>query len=204
FGPSDLQRAISVSRETLDRLEILVDFLRAQNAIHNLVSARSLEAVWQRHVLDSAQLDRLLPEGPRTLADLGSGAGFPGLVLAAMRPHTLKVTLYEATGKKCEFLRQAASRMTLPVEVHRGRIEDAPQRGFDIVTARACAPLPPLLGYAQRFTRKGTICLFLKGLNVVDELTKARQCWTFEAHCHASLSDSTGRILELRKVANRD
>lgn len=204
FGVSDFQREFSVSRETLVRLETLVGFLRSQNSIHNLVSARSLEHVWRRHVLDSAQLDLLIPPEAKTLADLGSGAGFPGLVLAALRPGALRVSLYEATGKKCRFLREAAERMGIAAEVCNCRIEDAPPRRYDVVTARACAPVPTLLTYAQKFIGPDTICLFNKGQNVGSELTDARNSWRVKAQWHASLSDHSGNVLELREVVRLD
>ena len=105
FGPEEFAAASGVSRETLARLKAYVGLLTDWNARHNLVSKTSLEEVWQRHIWDSAQLAPLIPPEARTLADLGSGAGFPGLVLAVILGARVAVTLFEATRKKAEFLR---------------------------------------------------------------------------------------------------
>ncbi|MBI3678551.1 MAG: 16S rRNA (guanine(527)-N(7))-methyltransferase RsmG [Proteobacteria bacterium] len=199
FGPEDFARETDVSRETLARLKAFVALLEEWNARHNLVSKSSLAEVWRRHVWDSAQLLALIPTGAKTVADLGSGAGFPGLVLAMLRPE-LSVTLFEATRKKSEFLKAAAQRVLARVEVRNERMEQAKPKAFDIVTARACAPLDKLLSYAQLFSGPDTICLFLKGQNVEVELTQARKSWRMKALRHPSLTDSSGSILDVREL----
>jgi 16S rRNA (guanine527-N7)-methyltransferase len=204
FGPQEFASKTDVSRETLAHLKAYAELLAGWNARHNLVSAKSLEDLWQRHFWDSAQLAPLIPAQARTLADLGSGAGFPGLVLAEMLRGRVAVTLYEATAKKCAFLTAAAERMVLPVAIRNLRTEDAPVQVFDVVTARACAPLPRLLTYAQRFTGPNTVCLFLKGQNVGSELTEAHKSWKMKVRQVPSLSDSSGTILELTELANDD
>jgi 16S rRNA (guanine527-N7)-methyltransferase len=191
-------QVVGVSRETLARLEVYVSALAEWNGRFNLVSSRSLGDVWRRHVLDSAQLAQRIPPSARTLVDLGSGAGLPGLVLAALRPNDLCVTLIDATAKKCRFLQAVAAEMQLSVEVRNERIEEAKRSAFDVITARACAPLPVLLSYAQPFAGAGTVCLFLKGQDVGSELTEARNSWRMEVQSHPSLSDPTGTILEIR------
>jgi 16S rRNA (guanine527-N7)-methyltransferase len=200
YGPEDLARDFDVSRETLERLKAYVGLLGDWNSRHNLVSAGSLGDVWRRHILDSAQLVHFVPENARTLADLGSGAGFPGLVLAVLRGE-LKVTLFEATTKKCRFLEAAAARMELTVAVRNERIEKAQRERFDVVTARACAPLSRLIPYAQHFAGKDTVCLFLKGQNVEAELTKAHNSWRMKVRRHQSVSDPSGTILDVRGLA---
>ena len=127
FGPDEFAQAASVSRETLARLKAYVGLLEDWNARHNLVSASSLADVWHRHVWDSAQLLPLIPAEALSLVDLGSGAGFPGLVLACLlreRPG-FRTVLYESVGKKCKFLEAAAERMELAVEVRNARMESA-------------------------------------------------------------------------------
>lgn len=202
FGPKELAQATGVSRETLAMLKLYVGMLEDWNTRRNLVSAVSLEDVWQRHVMDSAQLASLIPRNAETLVDLGSGAGFPGLVLAVMLREHLKVTLFEATKKKAEFLRAVAARLDLAVEVRNQRMEEAPRQAFDIVTARACAPLPELLSYAQDFIGPDTICLFLKGQNLMLELTDARKSWKMTARTHPSQTHPLGRILEIRDLVH--
>lgn len=201
FGPQDFARAANVSRETLARLETYAALLAEWSARYNLVSANSLKDVWRRHFWDSAQLAPFIPSTARTLADLGSGAGFPGLVLAELMRGRLEVTLYEATAKKSRFLVEVAKQLDLPVAVQNVRVEDAPREIFDVVTARACAPLPRLLGHAQHFAGPGTIMLLLKGQNVEVELTEARKSWRMELRRHQSLSDASGVILEIGGLA---
>lgn len=175
FGPEEFATKANVSRETLAKLQAYADTLTEWNAIHNLVAKSTLPDLWERHMWDSAQLASLVPADSTTLADLGSGAGFPGLVLAAMLPG-IAVTLHEATTKKCAFLRAAAERMDLHVTIQNARMEDLPHQAYDVVTARACAPLPRLLEYAHNFVGPNSVCLFLKGQNVGSELTDAHRC----------------------------
>jgi 16S rRNA (guanine527-N7)-methyltransferase len=198
FGPAEFAAAQPVSRETLARLKAFVGLLTDWNARHNLVSAASLAEVWKRHIWDSAQLAPLIPSDAKTLVDLGSGAGFPGLVLALLLQDRLAVTLTESIGKKAQFLRAAAERLGLRVEVRQARIEEAKAEPFDVVTARACAPLPKLLDYAQHFTGPRTLCLFLKGQNLGDELTLARKTWRMTLTQHPSVTHPFGTILEIR------
>jgi 16S rRNA (guanine527-N7)-methyltransferase len=136
------------------------------------------------------------------LADLGSGAGFPGLVLAALRPD-LAVTLHEATTKKCAFLEAAADRMGLPVTIQNARLEDLPRQPFDVVTARALAPLPQLLTYAQNFVGTNSVCLFLKGQNVGAELTEAHKYWNIKVSQVPSQTDPSAAIVIVREVGPR-
>ena len=204
FGPEEFANASGVSRETLSRLKAFVGLLDDWNARHNLVSARSMEDVWRRHVWDSAQLAVYIPAEAKSLVDLGSGAGFPGIVLAElMRGRAgFRTVLYESTAKKCAFLKAAAERLGLNVEVRNARMEAAARERFDVVSARACAPLDRLLGYAQHFAGPNTVCLFLKGQNVEAELTQARKSWKLKALRHQSRSDPTGTILEVREFAH--
>jgi 16S rRNA (guanine527-N7)-methyltransferase len=199
FGPEDFAAATGVSRETLARLKAYAGLLTAWNARFNLVSARSLEDVWRRHIWDSAQLAAFLPASAASLIDLGSGAGFPAVVLALMRPE-LRVVATDSTAKKCRFLEEVAARTGANVEVRNARLEEGGPEAFDVVTARACAPLTRLLGYAQRFQGPDTANLFLKGLSVEVELTEARKCWRMKALKHPSRTDPSGAILEIREL----
>jgi len=202
LGSEDFATRAGVSRETLARLKAYVGLLQDWNTRHNLVSAKSLEDVWSRHIWDSAQLAPLVPQNAKTLADLGSGAGFPGLVLAELLRGRVAVTLFESTRKKCDFLTAAAERMQLPVTVVNARIEAGGQGRFDMVTARALAPLDKLLGYAQQLSDRGTVCLFLKGQSLAAELTEARKSWRMKALQHPSATDPSGVILEVRELSH--
>jgi 16S rRNA (guanine527-N7)-methyltransferase len=201
-GPEEFARACAVSRETLARLKAYVALLSEWNARHNLVSQSSLPDVWHRHVWDSAQLMPLIPAEAHNLIDLGSGAGFPGLVLACLlreRPG-FRTVLYESIGKKCHFLEAAAEHMGLVVEVRNARMEAAKREPFDLVTARACANLSKLLGYAQQFQGSKTVNLFLKGQSVEAELTEAHKSWRMKTVRHPSQTDLSAAILEIREL----
>lgn len=202
YGPAELAAETGVSRETLGMLKIYIDMLKTWNETRNLVSKVSLEEVWHRHVMDSAQLEPLIPGNAETLADLGSGAGFPGLVLAILKRDQLTVSLFEATKKKAEFLKAVADRLKLPVQVRNERIEEAPRQAFDVITARACAPLPQLLAYAQDLVGPDTMCLFLKGQNMVLELTDARKFWKMRVRNHPSKTHPLGTVLEIRDLVH--
>jgi len=196
FGPVEFAARTGVSQETLGRLIAYAGLLTDWNGRHNLVAQSTLPGVWHRHFWDSAQLLPLIPKSARTLADLGSGPGFPGLVLAALRPD-------EATAKKCAFLQAAADRMGLTVEIRNERLEDIPPQAFDVVTARALAPLPRLLDYAHRFTGPNTVCLFLKGQNVASELTEASKYWNMNVFQVPSQTDPSAAIVTLRELGPR-
>jgi 16S rRNA (guanine527-N7)-methyltransferase len=201
-SPEEFALGTGVSRETLARLKAYAGLLEDWNARHNLVSAGSMAEVWRRHMWDSAQLARFVPDSALALADLGSGAGFPGLVLAELLRGRVRVTLFEATAKKCRFLETVRDRLGLDAIVRNERIESAEFEPFDVVTARACAPLDRLLSYAQHFIGAQSVCLFLKGQNVGSELTQARKSWKMKAQQHPSLTDPSGIILEIRELAN--
>ena len=202
FGPAEFAAKTGVSRETLARFKAYAGLLTEWNARHNLVAKSTLPDLWHRHFWDSAQLIPLIPANTHTLADLGSGAGFPCLVLAAIRPE-LKVTLHDATTKKCAFLQAAADRMGLKVEIRNARLEDLPHQAFDLVTARALAPLPLLLNYAHPFTGPNTVCLFLKGQNVGPELTEAAKYWSMKASQVQSQTDPSAAIVSVRELGPR-
>jgi len=181
-------------------LERFREMLEAGNAVMNLVGPATLPDFWNRHAWDSAQLVRLAPD-VLTWADLGAGAGFPGLVLAILfkdRPGA-KVHLVESMAKRCRFLDQVATELALPTQIHNARAEDL-SLTVDIVTARACAPMVRLLGYAQPYFKRGARGLFLKGQDVVTELNEASTSWTIRARLIPSLSDARGQIVDVESL----
>ena len=195
----DLSRELGVARETVSRLSTYVDLLWERNRQLNLVAESTLPQVWHRHILDSAQLAPLVPEDARTIVDLGSGAGFPGMVLAIMLADRsgLCVHLIESIQKKCRFLEDVAAATGAPVNVHWARAETLPDLKADVVTARALAPLDKLLGLAFPFFRDGTIGLFLKGKSLPAELTLATKSWTLDSASIPSRSDPSGTVLRV-------
>ncbi|MGI9416628.1 MAG: 16S rRNA (guanine(527)-N(7))-methyltransferase RsmG [Geminicoccaceae bacterium] len=193
--PEEFAARLDVSRETLSRVEAYLALLERWQKAINLVGRGTLADPWRRHILDSAQLLPHLPSEPADLYDLGSGAGLPGLVLAIMGRSG--VHLVESDRRKVQFLREACRILDLPVEVHADRIESLPDGSADVVTSRALAPLPRLIGLAAPLLRPNAVCLFLKGRSQSDELTQARKCWRIKTQSIPSLTDPSGSLLKL-------
>jgi 16S rRNA (guanine527-N7)-methyltransferase len=181
------------------RLEGFAGLLGKWQRSINLVAAGTLPDIWRRHMLDSAALFPLIPAGTRTLVDLGSGAGFPGLVLAIMGAP--EVHLVDSDARKCAFMTEAARHFAPGSKVHRGRIEAIAPIPADVVTARALTELDELLGYAVRFLKPDGICLFLKGSRAEDELTRARQRWRMTVETFANPADGSGKILRVKDLS---
>lgn len=187
-----------VSRETRDRLERYADILLRWNQRINLVSPHDLPHLWSRHIADSLQLARLIPSGPINLVDMGSGGGFPGLVIACATD--ARVTLIESDQRKAAFLREAARVAGVQVHVCAQRLEVADVPPAQVVTARALAPLSRLLEWGTRFLQPDGFCLFLKGRNAEDELTTASAGWRMATNRIPSRTNADGVILELSDI----
>lgn len=192
--PEGFGAATGVSRETLAHLERYVALLRKWQPAINLVGARTLDDVWRRHLLDSAQLAKLT-QGRRWI-DLGSGAGFPGMVLAIMGVGA--VHLAESDQRKAAFLATVAHETAAKAVIRLGRIEAMRPEIFEVVTARALAPLAELLRLAQHFVGENTVCLFPKGQDIDAELTEAAKCWKFNHELVPSQTDPRGTIVIVR------
>jgi len=197
-----------VSRETEARLNRYVDLLLEWQAKTNLVAPSTLPNLWTRHISDSLQLLTLAPSA-KTWADLGSGGGFPGVVLACARAETsgAMVHLVERNAKKAAFLREALRITVSPGIVHLTDIGDSVDRitgPVDCVTARAVAPLNQLIRFAEPLVRKGAKALFLKGQDVEAELTEATKYWKIAPHLHSSRTGGGGWIVELDQIERRD
>ena len=199
---ADRSRALAltpVSRETLDRLDRFVAVLLTWQQHTNLIASSTEPALWTRHIADSLQLLRLAPQA-QVWVDLGSGGGFPGLVIAcalADRPGA-RVHLVESSTKKAAFLREAARAAGAPADVHAVRIEDFVENlaaPVDVVTARALAPLAGLLAATYPLLKTGTLGLFPKGQDVDAELTEAAKCWSIQSSLAPSLTDPRAKIV---------
>jgi 16S rRNA (guanine527-N7)-methyltransferase len=200
-------RLVHVSRETSGRFDQLVALLLAWQRNINLIAPSTLPHLWTRHLADSAQLLRLAPDA-KVWIDLGSGAGFPGLVIACMladREATM-VHLVESNAKKCAFLREAIRQLRLPATVHCERIErfvETFKGRADAVTARALAPLDRLLPLAAPLLKSQGLGLFPKGQDVEAELTAASKCWNIQATLEPSVTSSSSSIVVVRKLELR-
>ncbi|NNK79783.1 MAG: 16S rRNA (guanine(527)-N(7))-methyltransferase RsmG [Litoreibacter sp.] len=200
---------MDVSRETLHALEFYTDLLKKWNPKINLVAAGTLNEAWTRHIEDSAQVFKLIPDGARSLVDLGSGGGFPGLVLAILaNEHMpgLKISLLESDARKCAFLTTVSGALGLGANVLNQRIESAAPVESDVVTARALAPLPRLLPLIQRHLSRGGVALLLKGANYQEEVDEALASWAFDLQkIQSATSDQSVvlRISNLRPISQR-
>lgn len=203
-------RIFDVSRETLERLKIYENLLIRWQRAHNLVAPKTLDMLWSRHMADSAQLLQLRPEAQRWL-DLGSGGGFPGLVIAILSMEKgsnlpLHVDLVESNSRKCAFMNAVRRETGAPVQVHNIRVEAMSKetaKPYDVVSARALAPLTLLLDYAFPFIAAGAVGLFPKGQDVDGELTAAARYWIINSESVPSLTDPAGRILIVNSCQKR-
>ena len=200
----DVLGRLSVSRESLAQIETYVQLLLTWQTKINLIGPSTIEDVWRRHVVDSLQLLPLMKSKAVSIADLGSGAGIPGLILAL--GGNLRADLYESNGKKVAFLREAIRQTKTNAAVHQIRLETLedhlPAKLPQYVTARALAPLEKLLLLAEPLLKRGAIGLFHKGQDVDSEVTEATKVWKMGAiNKHASMTDSDGTILEVKEIS---
>ncbi|TAG22069.1 MAG: 16S rRNA (guanine(527)-N(7))-methyltransferase RsmG [Rhodobacterales bacterium] len=192
-----------VSRETMDRLREFETLVKRWTPAINLISKSSVLAIWDRHIVDSAQLFALCPAGATHWLDIGSGGGFPGLVIAILAKEVkpeLKVTLVESDARKATFLRYAAAALSLTVDVKTDRVESLPGLQADVVSARALASLTDLLAYALHHLAPEGVALFPKGARHAEEAVVARQVWRFDLESKPSLSDPDAAILSIRNI----
>ena len=195
-----LADSLGVSRETFERLELLVSMLTEENSRQNLMSAASLRDIWSRHIVDSAQLLRLSDKREGLWTDLGSGAGLPGLVLAVIRPEQA-MNLIESRKLRWEWLKRASEALGLDrVTIEPALVQNAQPRIADMITARAFAPLPKLFAMAYRFSTEDTLWLLPKGRSAADELASVRGTWQCDAHMEPSVTDPDSAIIVARNV----
>lgn len=197
-----LSATFDVSRETYDRLEAFIAFLRAEAQLQNLISAATLDQIWARHIVDSAQLLKFA-SGDGDWLDLGSGAGFPGLIVAMLSRH--RVVMVESRAKRIDFLERAIEMLRMEdVAVVAGmpleRLETAP---YSVISARAFAPLPRLLALSYRFSTDNTMWLLPKGRNAVHELADVRDSWNCDFTVEPSITDNEAGILTGRVLGPR-
>ncbi len=198
--PAEFQTLTGASPLQIADLKTFAARLAEANAVMNLVGPDTLPDIWNRHYWDSAQLLQLAPKA-RAWADLGAGAGFPGVVLAILLKGVpgAHVWLIDSLGKRCRFLQTVVDDLQLPATVINGRAE-AQALKVNVVTARAVAPMEKLLGYAQPYLQRGAHGLFLKGEKAELEVAEARRVWQFDCDLSVSRSDPRGRIVSVRSL----
>lgn len=199
--PTEFQSLTNATPAQMGDLERFITRLTEANAVMNLIGPDTLPDVWNRHIWDSAQLLEHAP-GAQSWADLGAGAGFPGIVLAIMLKTQPKshVWLIDSLGKRCRFLQEVVDSLSLRATVLNGRAEDNAVT-VEVVTARAVAPMEKLLGYAQPYLQRGATGLFLKGEKAEGEVAEARKVWQFKSNLSISRSDPRGRIVSVRGIS---
>lgn len=192
-----------VSRETFDALKAFESLVQKWTPAINLVSKSTVPEIWDRHIADSAQIFALCPPNANLWVDLGSGGGFPGLVIAILAVEhmpELRVNLVESDLRKATFLRQAAQALHLPVSVLSSRIEALQPMEADVLSARALAALPALVGFAATHLNPEGVAIFPKGARYQEELAQAREAWAFDVDTRPSLSDGEAAILVIRNI----
>ncbi len=209
-GPIAFQRVFGVSRETVDKLATYESLLKQWQKAVQLVAPSTLGGIWDRHFADSAQVLPLAPPEAQSWVDLGSGGGFPGLVVAILaagmrdRATPLRMTLIESDTRKAAFLREVARQTGVTVDILGTRIESRSTRDkvgrVEVVSARALAPLTDLLALAQPFWLPATVGLFMKGRDVERDVESARLAWSFDAVLTQSQTDPAGRIVCVRSL----
>jgi 16S rRNA (guanine527-N7)-methyltransferase len=190
-----------LTSDTTARLRQFAELLLRWNAKLNLIAGGDSGVVWNRHIADSLQLMKLMPREIDRAVDLGSGGGFPGLVLAIATG--VRFDLIESDRRKAAFLRTVVLQTGAPAAVHNCRIEDASVPAALLVTARALAPLPRLLPLAGRFLTPAGICLFLKGAKVGEELREVEAAWAMDATCIPSETSPDGVVLRIRQLRRK-
>jgi 16S rRNA (guanine527-N7)-methyltransferase len=203
--PEEFQTVFNVSRETLERLKTYEALLHKWQKAINLVSPESLKDSWQRHFADSAQLADLIPKNAR-VADLGSGAGFPGLVLAMLRPD-LEIHLMESDGRKCEFLKNVSRETQTRITVHNDRVEKiAESIRPDVITARAFAPLKDILALTESVAAQNAHLMYvlLKGRGAEEEVEEALKTYDFTNEYRPSSTEKDARILTITNLQKKN
>lgn len=196
----------NVSRETFEQLKAYEASLGEWQKKFNLVSNSSLEDCWNRHFLDSAQLMKFIPLDAKIMYDFGSGAGFPGMVLAIMakeKTPSLKVRLIESTGKKTLYLNAVKDLTSTDVEIINDRVEKIKAEKADVITSRAMASLKELLAYTYKFCKKETKCIFPKGKRYAEEIADAKTEWLFDVDIFDSEQSDEGKVLIITNLKKK-
>lgn len=194
---------VNVSRETMSDLEAFAALTAKWTAKINLIARGTRDSIWERHIVDSVQLYKFAPKTFEKWVDIGSGGGFPGIVMAILAKEKnpkAQFVLIESDQRKAAFLRTAARELGLPVQVIAGRIEIAPEQNADVVSARALTALSGLLSLTQRHLKQDGLALFHKGRQSGQEVADAQKNWSFDLEENASITDPDARILAIRRI----
>jgi len=206
FFMIDISEKYNVSRETIEKLKTFQNMVLEWNSKFNLISKSSESDIWQRHIIDSLQLQQFITAKDKILYDFGSGAGFPAIVLAIVSEEIfpdLQISLIESIGKKVIFLNEVKNTLNLNINVIQNRIENLKLPKADIITSRALASLDKLLKYAIPFCNKNTKLVFPKGEKWQEEVTTAQKEWSFDFESFPSQTSQTGKILYIKNIRRK-
>lgn len=195
---------VDVSRETFEKLEYFCALIQKWTKSINLIAPTTVPFIWDRHIVDSAQIFLLAPVGWQVWTDLGSGGGLPAVVVAILDQECRPITLIESDQRKCLFLKTARRELELNIEVVNARIEAANVTKSDVLSARALAPLQALLPFANQHLMPSGTALFAKGARFQEELDDAAEAWQFDLTAHISKTNPDSRILELSRISRRE
>lgn len=195
---SEIKKFCEINSSQIKNLEDFVLLLLQENQNFNFIGNSTIEDIWNRHILDCAQLLRFIENKNSKFADLGSGAGFPGIILSILGLR--EIHLIEKAFRKCEFLRRAKLFSQKRIFIHQTKLEELAAIEFDCITSRALAPLDQLLAYSKKFLKKDGYCLFLKGKNLSSELEIAKKNFQFEYELHPSLTSSESNIIKVSEI----
>lgn len=196
---SEIRKFCALDNVQIKNLEDFVILLLQENNQFNFIGKSTLENIWERHILDSAQLLQFIPNKNVKFADFGSGAGFPGLVLSILGLR--EIHLVEKAFRKSEFLRRSKLFSQNRIFIHQAKLEELTTTDFDCIVSRALAPLDQLLTYSQKFLKKDGYCLFLKGKNLLQEIELAKKSFQFEYELHASLTSQESNIIKVSNIS---
>ena len=193
---TEILKKFLINKKQHDKIENFLTKLKENNAHTNLVGKSTLLDPWNSHVLDSLQIQNFINNKNLSILDMGTGAGFPGIILSLFGYKHL--TLVDSNGKKINFLNMIKDEMKLDLNIIKKRLENLEDLKFDIITSRALSNLSQLLSYSQKFIKKNTVLIFLKGKTVNEEIIDAQKKWKFEFSTHKSISDERGSLLIIR------
>jgi 16S rRNA (guanine527-N7)-methyltransferase len=195
----NLEKFNKLTIQETKNLEDFVLFLLQENQNFNFIGKSTVSDIWERHVLDSAQILQFIENKNFKFADFGSGSGFPGIILSILGLR--EIHLIEKSFRKCEFLRQAKQFSNNRIFIHQINLEELSTTGFDCIVSRAFAPLETLIDYAKRFLKKDGFCLFLKGKNLENEIKIAKEKFKFEYSLHQSITSSESNIIKILNIS---
>ncbi len=195
---NEIKKFCDISDSQIKAVEEFVNLLLQENQQFNFIGKSTIDDIWNRHIVDSAQLLKFIENKNLKFADFGTGAGFPGIVLSILG--VKEIHLIEKAFRKCEFLRRAKLLSPNRIFIHQNKIEELPNLEFDCIVSRALAPLDELLDYTKKFLKKDGYCLFLKGRNLSKEIEIAQKKFQFEYELHPSLTSSESNIIKILKI----